>query len=541
MKPLLTPLLFFALSLQAQFNIRKSPFNNFMAVRGDYLYMHATEISNAQYREFLQSLRKRGRIAEYHANLPDTTVWRGPEGYNEPFVEFYLKHPAYSDYPVVGITQKQALAFCRWMEQELMIYAGREKSRITGIRVRLPSRKEWMDAARGKNTLNTLYPWPGTEYRFTEGKKREIGKIRMNFSRNAESLQGFASNLNDAGFITTPVFSYWPNDFELYNMCGNVAEWIAETGCTKGGAWCQTAWQCRIDVPGATDGDTLPKNWIGFRPVLEIVSVKPEIQPLAALNAKLIDKEMAWADTGLYAGITEVSNQWYQTFLAASAQSRFAPADSLWLQKDPYLYHLHYSRCAAFVNHPVVNISREGAEAYCRWLTQTYLADPARKHKKVVFRLPTAGEWATAAHGNRTGSTYPWGGPYARNSRGCWLANHHPMPDAFVKPDTQSANFYRTILPHDSSRSRSADGAEFTCPVRSYFPNDFGLYCLSGNAAEMVQEPDITVGGSWDSETWLTEIPSLSSYTHPPRYHPTELFHKPSPTIGFRVFMEVLK
>jgi len=274
--------------------------------------------------------------------------------------------------------------------------------------------------------------------------------------------------------------------------------------------------------------------------VVQVIGKTPILQNLSASR---IEKEFAFTGGNLYAGVTEVSNTWYQTFLVQSGKTHYQGNDTLWLNKDPALFRLHYSTLPVFKDHPVVNISHVAAQAYCAWLTQTYMADPGRKHANVVFRLPSLDEWEMAARGGRVGNTFPWGGPYARNSRGCWLCNHHPLPEGYIVPDTAS-RYGRKVLPYDTALARMADGAEFTCQVRAYFPNDFGLYNLSGNAAEMLSEPGITAGGSWDSETYFTQIPSdppADTFIVWNKKSQCETYAQPAPTVGFRVFMVVFK
>lgn len=540
--------LLFVYQSKAQFHIKKNTIPNVVPVLGDFFYMAETEVSNEHYREFLLWLKKHDTTA-YHQNMPDTQVWRGSLGYNEPFVVYYLNHPAYRDYPVVGVTQAQATAFCQWLRERLLEYFVYEHIPITDILVRLPNTKEWEKAARGGLDASAIYPWPGDDYRITEGKKRDLGKIRYNGRRSDTDFGGFAGGfLNDAGFITTPVYSYWPNGYGLYNMSGNVGEWVLEIGNTKGGSWLQSQYHCRIDVPGQYDGDTQARSNVGFRYVIEILRTQPNVETIDVSKAKNIEKEFAAFDTGKYAGIYEVSNQWYQTFLQHSGLQKFAPNDSLWLLKDHYLFHSNYSKIKAFQHYPVVNITHESAEAYCKWLTDYYNNLPNRKFNKVQFYIPSAIEWEKAAHGNRIGNRFPWGGPYSVNSRGCYLANFHPIPLAYVVPDT-NALYNRKVLPHDSFKSRAADGAVFTAPIDSYFPNDFGLYNMSGNAAEMVDTLGVSVGGSWDSEEYFMQIgyywnPDDTFMSYMPANGHYSIFEKqtvPNPTLGFRVFMRVIK
>jgi sulfatase modifying factor 1 len=117
----------------------------------------------------------------------------------------------------------------------------------------------------------------------------------------------------------------------------------------------------------------------------------------------------------------------------------------------------------AYDNYPVVGVSWKQATAFCVWRTQlmdTYLLT----HDQTIvndFRLPTEAEWEYAARGGLALSPYPWGGPYIRNSRGCFLCNFKPMRGSYMD-----------------------DGGFHTVGIYSYNPNDYGLYCMAGNAAE---------------------------------------------------------
>jgi gliding motility-associated lipoprotein GldK len=144
---------------------------------------------------------------------PDTLCWIRDfiYSYNEPFATRYFWHPAYNDYPVVGVTWKQAVAFCHW-RTDMMENARSRHSK--GHTYRLPSEVEWEYAARG-GLHGQLYPWGGP---YTTNKE---GCYLANFKpqRGKYDLDG--------GVRTVPVGSYDPNDYGLYDMAGNVAEWTA--------------------------------------------------------------------------------------------------------------------------------------------------------------------------------------------------------------------------------------------------------------------------------------------------------------------------
>ncbi len=143
------------------------------------------------------------------------------------------------------------------------------------------------------------------------------------------------------------------------------------------------------------------------------------------------------------------------------------PDTLAWIHDYTYSYNdpltLMYFWHPAYDDYPVVGVSWKQARAFCIWRTELMNSFMAKEGGSTVqpFRLPTEAEWEYASRGGLDLSPYPWGGPYIRNSRGCFLGNFKPMRGNYID-----------------------DGGTYTVKVTSYWPNDYGLYCMAGNVAE---------------------------------------------------------
>ena len=146
---------------------------------------------------------------------PDTLVWIRDFGYsyNEPMTRNYFSHPAFDDYPVVGVDWKQAKAFCAWRTMLWNKYKG--ETEPNSEEFRLPTETEWEHAARGGHEL-APYPWGGYYVRNAKGC------LLANFK------PGRGNYPEDGGQYTVKADAYFPNDYGLYCMAGNVAEWTED-------------------------------------------------------------------------------------------------------------------------------------------------------------------------------------------------------------------------------------------------------------------------------------------------------------------------
>ena len=146
---------------------------------------------------------------------PDSLCWVRDfaYSYNEPMAKKYFNHPAFGNYPVVGVSWKQANAFCEWRTHYFNSFL-ESKKRNPESDFRLPTEAQWEYAARGGRS-QAQYPWGGP---YLRNKK---GCLLANFK------PGRGNYPEDGGFYTVRADAYWPNDFGLYNMSGNVAEWTS--------------------------------------------------------------------------------------------------------------------------------------------------------------------------------------------------------------------------------------------------------------------------------------------------------------------------
>src|SRR3989344_4247718 len=259
-------------------------------------YMDQTEVTNFHWLEYLYWIHRAYDATYpmvYKNALPDTLAWRSPLAFNEKYVDYYLRHPAYRDYPVVGVSWLQASDYCKWRTDRVNEYiliregvlgwdvdqaddqtfntdaymvgqyeqaeelggrklidtdpSNREGKKLgkrivrmeDGIlmpRYRLPTEAEWEFASIGLIgnltegteviTERRQYPWNG---HFVRQDNEEFqGAIRANFVRGRGDYMGVAGQLNDGADVTAPVESFWPNDYGLYNMGGNVSEWVMD-------------------------------------------------------------------------------------------------------------------------------------------------------------------------------------------------------------------------------------------------------------------------------------------------------------------------
>jgi gliding motility-associated lipoprotein GldK len=230
-----------------------------------------------------KAVKKKGRKdfyedAEPIEIYPDTTAWIKDfaYSYNEPMHNDYFWHQAYGEYPVVGVTWKQAKAFCAWRTMYKNSYVKKQKGRDQINSFRLPTEAEWEYAARGGIESGT-YPWGGPY------AKNDRGCFLANFKPNRGDYAA------DGALYTVEADSYEPNDYSLYNMAGNVSEWTEtsydagayefvssmnpnvadpknQRKVVRGGSWKDVAFFLQVSTRDFEYADSA-RSYIGFRTV----------------------------------------------------------------------------------------------------------------------------------------------------------------------------------------------------------------------------------------------------------------------------------
>ena len=493
-------------------------------------YMKQTEVTNLEYRTFLFDLLINGRKKEFLIAKPDQAMWvkEYPYAFNKPMQENYFSHPAYDQYPALGMSRKGAEMYCKWFTQEI--------NKVTeGIKinaVRLPSNYEWEYAAKG-GLKKSSYPWGGPYLRNSKGcylANFKPGKDAVNACFENKKDNPYSA---DGGFHTVKVYSYNPNDYGLYCMSGNVAEMVFyknENGLpgTKGGSWTSVGQELQIvDGKDRFKGQTSPSVNIGFRPVITYLRVETSGNLTVIPDITITPPGTKKITNNLFFDETEVTNfawleylSWQEkTYGKLSKEFKENLPDTLvWKSKigsnDPYVnFYLWHP---AYRNYPVVGVSYEQAVKFCKWRTDRVnelFEIQKQKDKKTIFpkkfeyRLPTREEWEKVARAGYSLKT-------------------------LKKLETK----YKDQIRHNLKRGEGDnmgvagslnDNADITAPVVSYWANKYGLYNLIGNVAEMTSDKGVAKGGSWMHKESEVDVEEEFKYSESEEW------------LGFRCVFEV--
>lgn len=251
--------------------------------------MKYTEVTNLEYRTFLNDLLIQGKVDDYLQARPVSNGWK-KAGIEKNLDEYYFSAAQFDDYPAVNMNRRGAELYCVWLTSSLReaITKGEVKwTEKNQPKFRLPYENEWIYAARSCDTIPVNYPW-----KISESVQNQRGCYLCNFNcrisqdqfQPLESVQqkkkgntaGSSSECAMDTLITTRVYSYLPNDKGLYCMSGNISEMVWACDSTNlptvaksmGGSWNSSAQQVKIEATERYTAVTEGRAYIGFRPVL---------------------------------------------------------------------------------------------------------------------------------------------------------------------------------------------------------------------------------------------------------------------------------
>jgi len=233
----------------------------------DNFFYDVSEITNQDWREYVSYYKeKNGEMSkEYLRTLPDTTVWLQKNENNEPFTYMYFRHEAYSYYPVVGITHEQATKYCVWRTQAVKTMM--EENNIEGpsyFKYRLPSKTEWELMANA-----------GYDAKGLKAIRKHKDKLNKNNKNARVALTNMKKGVKQDNHwehsimkLPAPGRSYIPNKYGIYNINGNVAEMVQESGIAMGGSF--DHFYGDIVPTNKAINYVSPQKWLGFRCVCEV-------------------------------------------------------------------------------------------------------------------------------------------------------------------------------------------------------------------------------------------------------------------------------
>lgn len=495
------------------------------------LHLGKTEVSQASYALFLESLKDPEEQAAYQ---PKKTNWKDylPTALQdlEEATLFEKGHPEAPNAPVQNISYEAAEAYCAWLTEH---YNSMDNNEIYYSKVvfRLPKEQEWELAASMlsvhdksyQDLANYKYSYPWKSPSYQDKKGCALGNFNL-------ELEGKATGGKcTPAYFSVGVEAYAPNRLGLYNMGGNVAEMVQEQGIAKGGSWYHSPAASTIV---AQQSYTQPAPYVGFRILMEVLEEASYGKiPPAKKGPPGVLSLTPW----LFMDQAEITNiDWleYQFWMKVEQPEQYdrAVVDStVWwvdttalLPTDTgqvwdnfiaerrnlaYYYHNH----PIYYDYPVVGVSHAQAKAYCAWRTlvvnEMLKLSPKRQKKfgYILYRLPTEKEWESAAQGG---------------------LNKRDFPHGYV--DLLDRKGRRVINVNWSDRKSYLKGNPTPLvPALALMPNGNNYYNMIGNAAEMIDQPNIAKGGSWKHPKEQSYIYQQISYEQPEAW------------LGFRCICEI--
>jgi len=242
-------------------------------------YCDAYEIRNVDWREFMYwNENIFGKNSnEYLSTLPDTTVWEKRDTSLSTYVNIYLFHPAFQEYPVIGISQEQARAYSKWRSNRVMemilVREGileweKDQDSTNYFTIEKYFKGNYKNIAPDSNYMYfPVYKLPTIEERkiildYSDSIEAITKKIKCNkYVKSQVIIHCSEDTISD---ISEPVFSGCIPKEDLYQIRGNVSEWLEEDGISAGGSWVDT--KKRILETDTFHTKTV-NAWTGFRNV----------------------------------------------------------------------------------------------------------------------------------------------------------------------------------------------------------------------------------------------------------------------------------
>ena len=245
--------------------------NNSTVKQVSAFYISKYEVTNFEYMEFLNAIKKEGKMELYESVTVDSTGWINNVSYASRYVEYYHKHPAYNNYPVVNVSYKGAKAYCEWLGGKISSTLESGQS----VSFRLPTREEWWIRAARADNHHYAYCWGESGIYKKNGEKKcnfkeyNSEEIKTEAKHNVQGKKrvvvGTMNRLRSNVSVTKQVQSFDANSFGLYNMNGNVAEMIDERNVALGGSWGSFEDEVTLDSDLEYKASS---PFVGFRPVM---------------------------------------------------------------------------------------------------------------------------------------------------------------------------------------------------------------------------------------------------------------------------------
>ncbi len=247
----------------------KSVENSLVKVQED-LYVNKFETTNSEYRSFLKWAEEK----EMANLIKDSKVHH--EGWSELGLmpvnsQYYYKHQAFDNYPVVNITYEGALNYCNWLTDQ---YNSSRKRKFKEVRFRLPTKEEWVSIASGGRQI-VAFPWGSPYLKNSKGRylanflRIGEGRVKIDIKDRSKIEYHIPEDLKPVA-LTVPVDQYPQGPYGLHSLSGNVAEMVAEKGSTKGGSFGSSGYYLRINAEDQFEGFEY-SPYIGFRYVMEVI------------------------------------------------------------------------------------------------------------------------------------------------------------------------------------------------------------------------------------------------------------------------------